>query len=922
MANSTAINSVSITTDSSYLPGATLTAVVDPPYAEVEYTWAILREKYQGAGYKTVNGESTFTRTIISGATTNTYVVGIEDAWCAVAVAVKGINSFSGIANRYVEILKPNLVHYGILALPENTVVPDNYSDPSVYNIDVDETSVINLYALYKDAKGVLQQTLIADANWFYDSVNDVRYFKLGSDGYPFSDNITCFQGSSPWTTSSYPTNILGEYLGGVFYGPATRNIPVYIPRSMREFETKCVTSANRLRLTANLATYYKSAVEESIEQGHVGDLYANLYSTQYSYPAVDATQLNFQWQIEDQQTGEWSNDPAHPTSTRYITPVQGNTYRCVITGNNGYYYKGSLISSPKSVAPSDTITSVALLNTTFDPPSFPVASVFVDNDQIALQAVAIISVIDGETITYNPLYLNFQWQISSDNSTFTDISGAIAENLNYHEYNSTNCNGKYFIRCVVETTDGLQTVASSSLEVFWRLAELSDRQGSISGTIPWGSFVSAYGRVSTLGSSYIALNSAANFGLSFKFYPDSSTETASATELPTAYSGTNYFVLPKRQVNNYFAIRTETLNDSLQLVPEQVITSNRIRVAQRDISGCTATFKTSTVALGDVVVIDSVADEIDSIDEQLGEQTEILNLVMGTDFDIVWYRKLADGDELVRVGSTSNSLTYQITAADIGNKIVAKLNGINAYRGNLQIETGVVASESQNVIIDKANINGTTSQSEGQTIERLYYAENSYGDYVKDDTTLACVTIRDKEGNVVYSKNNKHGIADNVTDEGCFQFQWYRTLLESNVADKSGLEIKGATDATYQITKADVGKYIGVKITGIAPDYSGEVFVYFQPKVETRTVRSQVVYDMADIIKAKRDTQIKFLMKKWDEDNPGGNKEDREEYEKDLKESSNEEIRLLYAMAKHVKAESRKTKVPAQKAPQGMFPT
>lgn len=919
MANSTAINSVKITTDTDFAPGATLTAVVDPPYAEVEFTWARLIEKTPGSGYKTVNGEQTFITQILEGETSNTYVVQFQDAWHAIAVAVKGINSFTGVVNRFVEIKKPNLLSNGVLALPYGTVVPANY-DPSNYNIDVDSSSNIRLYGLFKDATGAIQQVEISDGNWFYDSTNETRFFKIGSDGYPYSGTITCQQSSSPWTLpSEFPASYLGKYLGGVFNG-LDEYVPFTIPRSMREFETKQVTSANRLRITANIALYYKAVVETSSDTGHVGDLFANLYPIEYSYPAIDPSNLNFQWQIYNTQTSQWENDPNNPTSTRYISPVTGTLYQCVVTCADGYFFKGTLTASKYS-GDADTITRIAIYNTAETGSPETNSGIWVQNDRISLLAKAIIS----ETDPSNPVYysadrLNIQWQ-SSTGSQYTNISGATTETLSHYDYNRSNFDNKPFLQCVITTVDGTQTDTSIELDVSWDLAEISNKQGMVE-SIPWGQFVWAYGRPSRSGA-FTALSDSRYYTTTFPFYVDLYEGAASATGAPTVYDNKNYYVTPKSQVNKYMAVRSETISP---YNPEffsnlQVIESPKFLITQRNIADCTASFKTTAVALGDVVTIDSVTDEINGIDAQLGEQTEIINLVMGTDFDVIWYRKLANGDELIRVGSTSNSLTYQITAADIGNKIVAKLNGINAYRGSLQIETGVVASESQNVKLGDAVINGTTTQQNGSTIERLYYAENSYGDYVKDDTTLACLTIRDEEGNVVYSLNSNSGVQDNVINEGKFLFQWYRTLLESNVADKSGLEIKGATNASYRITKEDVGKYIGVKITGVAPDFSGEVFVYFQPKVEVRTVLNQIVFDMDTIIKATREKQMKFLMKKWDADNPNGTKEDRAEYEKSLKEKSNIEIRVLYANAKHKKDEAKKTKVPAQKAPQGMFP-
>ena len=150
---------------------------------------------------------------------------------------------------------------------------------------------------------------------------------------------------------------------------------------------------------------------------------------------------LSYQWQSSSNNSS-WSNISG-ATSSSYSVPtssVQTNYYRCVVTAT----YSG------KTPSTASNSVSVAVVNVT--------TPTFTTNPQSANYAYGVtanpltVSATSNGTVSY-------QWQNSSDNSTWANISGATSTSY----IPTTTPAGVTYYRCVATATGGSQTQTANS---------------------------------------------------------------------------------------------------------------------------------------------------------------------------------------------------------------------------------------------------------------------------------------------------------------------------------------------------------------------------------------------------------------------------------------------------------------------------
>lgn len=164
--------------------------------------------------------------------------------------------------------------------------------------------------------------------------------------------------------------------------------------------------------------------------------------------------------------------------------------------------------------------------------------------------------------------------------------------------------------------------------------------------------------------------------------------------------------------------------------------------------------------------------------------------------FDVRWLRCDVQGAECVVAGAENFSMTYELTAADIGHTIRAEVVGTPAHGTAVAVTTqpsDVVAAKSVSAGIP----------------------------------TVAGRAVHGEELTADADDENWEG-SGTVT----FSYQWERCR------DDECARILGATEATYVSTIEDIGTFLRVAVTG-RPDYGTEVTARSEPvgPVEPKTL-------------------------------------------------------------------------------------
>lgn len=155
---------------------------------------------------------------------------------------------------------------------------------------------------------------------------------------------------------------------------------------------------------------------------------------------------LSYQWQISSNGTSGWTNTSATTNTTNPTTTSVGTSYRrCIVTNTLNGYTK-TATSNAAAVVVSDVTTPTFSKN--------PVAASYA----IGVSATALsVTASSNATVTY-------QWQSSTDNSTWSNISGATSKTYTP----PTSTAGIKYYRCVASATSGsvTKTAYSSSAKI------------------------------------------------------------------------------------------------------------------------------------------------------------------------------------------------------------------------------------------------------------------------------------------------------------------------------------------------------------------------------------------------------------------------------------------------------------------------
>lgn len=233
---------------------------------------------------------------------------------------------------------------------------------------------------------------------------------------------------------------------------------------------------------------------------------------------------LSYQWQSSSNGSS-WSNISG-ATSTSYSVPtssVQTMYYRCVVTAT----YSG------KTPSTNSNSVSVAVVNVT--------TPTFTTNPQSANYAYGVtanpltVSATSNGTITY-------QWQSSSDNSTWANISGATSASYTP----ATTPAGVKYYRCVATATGGSQTQtansASASITVVTASAPVFTYDlSTIDATYNAGDVATALNGTATVVNGTVAYQWYKSTDSGSTWYPIMGAESATY-QPPTTDGGTAYY--------------------------------------------------------------------------------------------------------------------------------------------------------------------------------------------------------------------------------------------------------------------------------------------------------------------------------------------------------------------------------------------
>lgn len=218
----------------------------------------------------------------------------------------------------------------------------------------------------------------------------------------------------------------------------------------------RCVATATHSGVsgatTSNSVSVVVSATPAPTITKNPADASAFVGETKSASVTATGNSLSYQWQSSSNNS-TWSNiSGATSSSYTYPTSSTGTTYyRCVVTNTlNGY------TATANSSAATITVVDVTPPTFTKSPVS---ATYYIGTSSTALSVTA----TSNATITY-------QWQSSTNNSTWTNISGATSATYTP----PTSSAGTMYYRCVATATGGSQAKSTNSSSAFITIYQAS----------------------------------------------------------------------------------------------------------------------------------------------------------------------------------------------------------------------------------------------------------------------------------------------------------------------------------------------------------------------------------------------------------------------------------------------------------------
>ena len=423
-----------------------------------------------------------------------------------------------------------------------------------------------------------------------------------------------------------------------------------------------------------------------------------------------------------------------------------------------------------------------------------------------------------GETLTVGPITpfgatVTYQWQSSSDNVTYSDISGATG---NTYVIADTQV-GKYI---KVEVTGTGPYTGSKTSTATAQVTQAVTAIGTITGTAAVGETLTA-GPITPTGATVTYQWQSSSDNLT---YSDISSAT-SATYVLTASEVGKYIKVKATGTGSYTGSKT---SDATAKVTQAVTAIGAI---------------TGTAAVGETLT----AGALTPSGATVTYQWQSSDTVGGTYSNI----------------SGATSATYVLTASELNKYIKVQVTGTGSYTGTiLSAATGLVGGQPVTAIgaitgtaavgetltagaltpsgatvtyqwQSCATVGGTYSNISGATSATYTLAEAERGKFIKvqatgtgsyTGTVLSAATAQVTQAVTAVAITGTAAVGSTLSagvtpGTATVTYQWQSCATVGGTYDN----ISGATSATYVLTASELNKYIKVQVTGTG-SYTGTI--------------------------------------------------------------------------------------------------